>query len=132
MRDRIAAQSVIEELLRQQQALPPRSRFARFWGRSPLAADSVAWYLCAQGEIEVGKILGRLPPEWRVFLALPVGAAGSLVAALRPGTVMPWTTHLMWRRMPALRPKTLLAVQLVGWRQCICSRRPGIAKAILP
>ena len=77
MRDQIAAQSVIEELLRQQQTVAPRSRFARFWGYSPLAADSVAWYLGAQGEIEVGKILGRLPPEWRVFHALPIGKAGA-------------------------------------------------------
>jgi len=77
MRDQIAAQSVIEELLRQQQAMPPRSGFARFWGYSPLAADSVAWYLGAQGEIEVGRILSRLPPEWRVFHALPIGKAGA-------------------------------------------------------
>ena len=89
MRDRIAAQSVIEELLRQQQALPPRSRFARFWGRSPLAADSVAWYLGAQGEIAVGQILSRLPPEWRVFHALPIGTAGADIdhLVLGPGGV---------------------------------------------
>jgi hypothetical protein len=77
MRDQIAAQSVIEELLREQQTMPPRTRFARFRGVSPLAADSVAWYLGAQGEIEVGRILSRLPPEWRVFHALPIGKAGS-------------------------------------------------------
>ncbi|WP_129590414.1 hypothetical protein [Cryobacterium aureum] len=62
MSDQIAAQSVIEELLRLQQTVQPRSRFARFWGYSPLGADSVAWYRCAQGEIEVGKISSRLPP----------------------------------------------------------------------
>jgi len=77
MSDQIAGQSVIEELLREQQALAPRSRFSRIWGRSPLAADSVAWYLGALGEIEVGKILSRLPSEWRVFHALPIGKAGS-------------------------------------------------------
>jgi hypothetical protein len=89
MRDQIAAQSVIEELLRQQQAVPPRSRFRRFWGCSPLAADSVAWYLGAQGEIEVGKILGRLPPEWRVFHALPIGKAGADIdhLVLGPGGI---------------------------------------------
>ncbi|WP_166788408.1 nuclease-related domain-containing protein [Cryobacterium sp. TMS1-13-1] len=75
MRHRIAAQSVIEELLHQQLSMPPRTRFARFWGVSPLAADSVAWYRGAQGEIEVGRILSRLPPEWRVFHALPIGEA---------------------------------------------------------
>jgi hypothetical protein len=77
MRDQIAAQSVIEELLRQQQVMPPRSKFAAFWGRSPLATDSVSWYLGALGEIEVGKILSRLPPEWRVFHAVPIGKAGA-------------------------------------------------------
>lgn len=77
MRDQIAAQSVIEELLRQQLSMPPRTRFARLWGISPLAADSVAWYRGAQGEIEVGKILSRLPSEWRVFHALPIGKAGA-------------------------------------------------------
>ena len=89
MRDQIAARSVIEELLRQQQAVPPRSRFARFWGYSPLAADSVAWYLGAQGEIEVGRILGRLPPEWRVFHALPIGKAGADIdhLVLGPGGI---------------------------------------------
>jgi len=66
MREQIPAQSVIEELLREQQTLPPRSRLATIGGRSPLAADSVAWYLGAQGEIEVGKILSPIPPEWSV------------------------------------------------------------------
>ncbi|TFD50265.1 NERD domain-containing protein [Cryobacterium frigoriphilum] len=89
MRDHIAAQSVIEELLRTQQSLPPRSRLARFSGRSPLAADSVAWYLGALGEIEVGKTLGRLPPEWRVFHALPIGKAGADIdhLVLGPGGI---------------------------------------------
>ena len=77
MSEQIAAQSVIEELLREQRTLAPRSRFARLRGRSPLAADSVAWYLGALGEIEVGRVLGRLPPEWRVFHALPIGKAGA-------------------------------------------------------
>ena len=77
MSDQIAAQSVIEQLLRLQQSVPSRSAFARFWGYSPLGADSVAWYRGAQGEIEVGRILSRLPSELRVFHALPVGTAGA-------------------------------------------------------
>ncbi|MDJ0339332.1 nuclease-related domain-containing protein [Cryobacterium sp. PH31-O1] len=89
MRDQIAAQSVIEELLRQQQSMPPRTRFARFWGINPLAADSVAWYRGAQGEIEVGRILSRLPPEWRAFHALPIGKAGADIdhLVLGPGGI---------------------------------------------
>ncbi|TFD65700.1 nuclease-related domain-containing protein [Cryobacterium ruanii] len=89
MSDRIAAQSVIEELFRQQQDVPPRSGFARFWGYSPLAAESVAWYRGAQGEIEVGRILNRLPSEWRVFHALPIGKAGADIdhLVLGPGGI---------------------------------------------
>ncbi|TFC28777.1 NERD domain-containing protein [Cryobacterium sp. TMT1-3] len=89
MKDQIAAQSVIEELLRRQQAVPPRSNFARFLGHSPLAADSVAWYRGAQGEIEVGRILSRLPLEWRVFHALPIGKAGADIdhLVLGPGGI---------------------------------------------
>ncbi|KQV06559.1 hypothetical protein ASC63_03790 [Leifsonia sp. Root112D2] len=73
MRSRRPAQLVIDELLRQHGATPPRSAFARFFGVSPLAADSVSWYLGATGEIEVGRILAQLPPEWTVFHALPIG-----------------------------------------------------------
>ena len=89
MRDQIAAQSVMEELLRSQQSFPSRSRFARFWGYSPLAPDSVAWYLGAKGEIVVGEILSRLPPEWHVFHALPIGTKGSDIdhLVLGPGGI---------------------------------------------
>jgi hypothetical protein len=77
MRNRFAAQSVIEELLQQQSSLPPRSPLARFFGRSPLSADTVPWYVGAKGERVVGSILETLPPEWTVFHALPVGAQGA-------------------------------------------------------
>ena len=89
MSEQIAAQSVLEELLRLQQAVPRRSRFARFWGYSRLGADSLAWYRGAQGEIEVGTILSRLPPEWRVFHALPIGKAGADIdhLVLGPGGI---------------------------------------------
>ncbi len=73
MRQRFAAQSVIEQLLRQQDAAPGRSSVSRLFGRTPLGIDSVAWYVGARGEIAVGVILARLSPEWSVFHALPVG-----------------------------------------------------------
>lgn len=73
MRQRCAAQLVIEELLHEQSTLPPRSSVARLFGRCPLGADSVSWYRGAQGEIAVGEILAQLPPEWTVFHALPIG-----------------------------------------------------------
>jgi hypothetical protein len=77
MGERFAAQSVIEELLRHHAGTPKRNAFGHFFGYSPLDADSVSWYLGAKGEIEVGKILATLPPEWRVFHALPIGQKGS-------------------------------------------------------
>ena len=77
MRQQFAAQSVIEELLKQQSSAPPQSSFARFFGRSPLGADSVAWHAGAKGEIAVGSLLAQLPPDWTVFHALPIGTRGS-------------------------------------------------------
>ncbi|TFB47002.1 nuclease-related domain-containing protein [Cryobacterium tagatosivorans] len=77
MRDRFAAQAVIEELLRVQGNVPRRSTLGRLFGLSPLGADSVPWYLGAKGERAVGSLLESLPPEWAVFHALPVGVKGS-------------------------------------------------------
>lgn len=72
MRQRFAAQSVIEVLLLEQSLVPPRSWFGRLAGRSPLGADSLPWYLGAQGEIAVAALLAGLPAGWTVFHALPV------------------------------------------------------------
>ena len=77
MRHRFAAQTVIEELLRLQANVPPRSPLARFFGLSPLGPESVVWYLGAKGEQAVGSLLETLPQEWTVFHALPVGARDS-------------------------------------------------------
>ena len=76
MRRRYAAQFMIEKLLRAQRSTPPRSVWARFLGRSPLGVNCEGWYLGAQGEIEVGKKLATLTPEWAVFHALPIGGHG--------------------------------------------------------
>ncbi|MEC5183971.1 hypothetical protein RCH12_001430 [Cryobacterium sp. MP_3.1] len=73
MRNRIAAQLVIEHLLSRQSAVPPRTRVARLFGQSPLCPESVSWYLGAQGEITVGKMLATLPPDWTAFHAVPIG-----------------------------------------------------------
>jgi hypothetical protein len=73
MRTRIAAQLVIEHLLSRQTAVPPRTRLARLFGTSPLCPESVSWYLGAQGEITVGKLLATLPADWTTFHAVPIG-----------------------------------------------------------
>ena len=77
MGEQHAGQAVVEELLRNHSTTPTRNAFGRIFGLSPLADDSVSWYLGAVGEIAVGKILAFLPPEWRAFHALPIGTKGS-------------------------------------------------------
>lgn len=77
MGDRSPGQAVIEELLRQQSGTRPRSTLARFFGASPLAADSVSWYDGARGELIVGRILTTLPDGWKAFHSLPIGTKGS-------------------------------------------------------
>jgi hypothetical protein len=76
MRQRFAAQFMIEKLLREQRSVPARSRWARLVGRSPLGANCAGWYEGAQGEIVVGEMLATLSPEWAVFHALPIGGHG--------------------------------------------------------
>ncbi|WP_158253856.1 nuclease-related domain-containing protein [Cryobacterium sp. N22] len=73
----MAAQSVIEALLRQQEGTPERTWLGRLRGNSPLKPDSVAWYRGALGEIAVGRMLATLPSDWAVFHALPIGKKGA-------------------------------------------------------
>ncbi|MEX5257618.1 nuclease-related domain-containing protein [Kocuria arenosa] len=74
---RRAGQAVMAETLRLHDGDPPRSWWRRLVGASPLSADSRPWYQGALGEIAVGRILGRLGPEWTVLHAVPVGAGVS-------------------------------------------------------
>lgn len=73
MRQRRAAQAVIEELLGDESHRVERGRVARVFGRPPLTPSGMAWYRGAQGEIAVGRMLDTLPGDWTVFHALPVG-----------------------------------------------------------
>ncbi|TFC60813.1 nuclease-related domain-containing protein [Cryobacterium sp. TMB1-7] len=77
VRHQVAAQSVIETLLRQQEGVPQRNWLGRLLGDSPLSPDSVAWYRGALGEIAVGRMLATLPSDWAVFHALPIGKKGA-------------------------------------------------------
>lgn len=77
LRFRAPASAVICEVLRAQSGAPPRSRWARLFGRSPLSATSDPWYLGAVGELEIGRLLDRLGPEWTAIHAIPIGKAGS-------------------------------------------------------
>ncbi|RZU66033.1 nuclease-like protein [Microterricola gilva] len=73
MRDRFAGQLVIDETLRRQLDVPPRTTVQRFFGSCPLSDDARPWYLGAVGEIAVGDILERLPDGWSARHALPIG-----------------------------------------------------------
>lgn len=85
LRLRAPASSVIAETLRVQASAPPRSGVARLFGRSPLSADSMSWYLGALGELEVARVLDQLGPEWSVIHAIPIGSAGSDIDHLAIG-----------------------------------------------
>ena len=77
LRLRAPASAVIVETIRAQAGTPPRSTAARVFGRSPLGAESLPWYLGAIGELEVGRILDQLGPGWSAIHAIPVGRSGS-------------------------------------------------------
>lgn len=77
MGDQPAAQAIIDLLLRKQAQKPARSVFGRVFGCSPLAAESVSWYLGAKGELDVAAMLATLPASWSVFHSLPIGKKGA-------------------------------------------------------
>jgi hypothetical protein len=98
MRNRIAAQLVIEHLLTRQTAVPPRTRLARLFGSSPLCPESLGWYLGAQGEITVGKLLASLPADWTVFHAVPIGKNDTDIdhILVGPGGIFTINTQHHW------------------------------------
>jgi hypothetical protein len=77
MRERVPAQSLIEQVLRIQDAARPRTRAERFFGRGPLDADARPWFSGADGERTVAALLARLPEDWTVLHSLPVGRSGA-------------------------------------------------------
>ncbi|WP_285117235.1 nuclease-related domain-containing protein [Leifsonia sp. fls2-241-R2A-40a] len=74
MRDRAPGAAVMEQVVRLQQASPPRSPLARAFGVHPLPEDAHPWFSGALGEREVGAALDRLPAGWSAFHAVPVGS----------------------------------------------------------
>jgi len=96
MRERLAAQSIIEVLLLEQSLVPPRSALARFFGRSPLGSAGLMWYRGAKAEIAVASLLAQLPEEWTVFHAIPAGSEGTDIdhVVVGPGGVFTIHTKL--------------------------------------
>jgi hypothetical protein len=65
--------AVMERVLLEQQQARPRTRFERLIGLNVLTPSARSWYAGALGELQVGRMLGRLPAGWHVWHALPVG-----------------------------------------------------------
>ncbi|TDW29352.1 nuclease-related domain-containing protein [Cryobacterium psychrophilum] len=84
LRARLAAQTVIEDLL-DQRVVPTRSPLARLLGRSPLHGESLAVFHGAKDDISVAAALARIPAGWKVFHSLPVGKARSEIGHLVVG-----------------------------------------------
>lgn len=96
MRDRTPGAAVMEQVVRVQEATPPRSALARAFGRPPLAEEAQPWFAGALGEREVGALLERLPEGWSSFHAIPVGAGEADVDHLvvgPPGVFVVNTKH---------------------------------------
>ncbi|WP_185740477.1 nuclease-related domain-containing protein [Homoserinimonas aerilata] len=83
------AASAIEEFLRAQDAVPARSRWARFVGHSPLSEASRPRFWGALGELEVARALDELGAEWTLLYSVPESADGAGVdhVAIGPGGV---------------------------------------------
>lgn len=75
----------MEQVVRLQEATPPRSPLARAFGVDPLPADAQPWFTGALGERQVGAALGRLPIGWNAFHAVPVGSGDADVDHLVVG-----------------------------------------------
>jgi hypothetical protein len=73
LRQRVAGQSAMCDVVRAQAAAPRRSLVARILGISPLTSESRASYGGALGELLVGDVLARLGPTWDVLHDLPLG-----------------------------------------------------------
>ena len=74
--NRPAGYGVALECLRLQASQPPRSRLAKLFGFDPVHPDAVSYLKGTLGEIEVGRTLVRLGPEWTVIHAVPAGSKG--------------------------------------------------------
>ncbi len=73
MSERAPGAAVMAQVVRLHDSAPPRSPLARALGVTPLADETVPWFVGALGEREIGARLTHLPRGWRVFHALPVG-----------------------------------------------------------
>ena len=73
LRERVAGQSAMSDVVRAQASAPPREVIWRILGSSPLTTASRASYRGALGELLVGDVLENLGQRWDVLHDLPLG-----------------------------------------------------------
>jgi len=73
VRDRVAAQSAMAEVLQRQRGVPKRGALARLLGFSPLLPSARSSYRDALAELVVGDILENLGHNWDVLHDVPLG-----------------------------------------------------------
>jgi hypothetical protein len=72
LRERVAGQSAMCDVVRAQASAPPRGLAQRIFGFTPLTASSRARYRSALGELLVGDVLENLGQHWDVLHDLPL------------------------------------------------------------
>ena len=72
LRDRVAGQSAMFEVVFAQQHVRQQSSLGRFLGISPLTAEATSWYRGALGELLVGDVLENLGQRWDVLHDVPL------------------------------------------------------------
>ncbi len=92
LRERIAGQSAMNDVVVAQRSAPARSLAARVFGISPLTVASRESYRGALGELIVGDVLDNLGPRWDVLHDLPLGE--TLLDHLIIGPAGVFTVHV--------------------------------------
>jgi hypothetical protein len=75
LRERVAGQSAMSDVVRAQASAAPRGPGKRILGFSPLTAAGRQRYRSALGELLVGDVLENLGQRWDVLHDLPLGAS---------------------------------------------------------
>ncbi len=94
LRERIAGQSAMSDVVLAQSAVPPRGRVARILGLSPLSAQSRMSYNGALGELLVGDVLENLGGNWDILHDLPLALSGALLDHLVIGPAGVFAVHV--------------------------------------
>jgi hypothetical protein len=75
----IPGQAVIAEVVEARRTARKRSLFARIFGVSPLPREARDSYDIAVAQIEVGRLLAELGPDWTIVHEIPVGENGAKI-----------------------------------------------------